>query len=174
MTSSKAEQLNKLLELIGGTSLEGGSFPELCTAIVSRKNKERALEFSRTDYSERLVLLPQCLRSTEKCAADERSAEYFCKKCRSCKIADIMDRVDELGYMGARILKGGSAVSRLLEELRPKAALGVACSFEGALGMLECERRGVIVQFVPLLRDGCADTDVDLGEVLDVMEFKQP
>ena len=85
-----------------------------------------------------------------------------------------MERAEQLGYAGVKILKGGSAVAKLIEEMKPKAVLGVACNFEGALGILECERKGVIVQFVSLLRDGCADTDVELDEVFEMMEFKQP
>jgi len=172
--ASQAEKLNKLFELLGGQAIEGGSLAELYSAITSRKNKEHALKFSQTKYSERVILVPQCLRSTDKCAAEEHSAEYVCKKCRACKIAEVVERAEQLGYAGVKILKGGSAVAKLIEEMKPKAVLGVACNFEGALGILECERKGVIVQFVSLLRDGCADTDVELDEVFEMMEFIQP
>ncbi len=174
VTSDKAEKFNKLMELLGGTSPEGGSLTELYPAITSRKNKKYALAFSRSEFHVRLVLVSQCLRSTEKCEAEQRGALYVCKGCGACKIAAIIERAEELGYMGVKILKGGSAVTRILEELKPRAVLGVACSFEGALGMLECERLGVTVQFVSLLRDGCADTDVVLDEVFKAMEFRQP
>lgn len=161
------------MELLGGASAGGESLTDLYPAIISRKNKEYALEYSRAEYQERIVFVPQCLRSTERCAAEERAAEYVCKRCGACKIAAIIERAEELGYKEVRILKGGSAVARLLKDLRPKAVLGVACSFEGALGMLQCERLGIPVQCVSLLRDGCADTDVDLDEVLETMEFRQ-
>ena len=172
--SNKAENLNRLMELLGDAAADGTSLAELCPAITSRKNKENALAFSRSEFHERLVLVPQCLRSTQECEAEERAAEYVCKRCRACKIADVVDRAEELGYMGVKILKGGSAVARLVEELKPRAVLGVACSLEGALGILECGRLRVAVRFVSLLRDGCADTDVDLDEVLETMEFRQP
>ncbi len=174
VTSDRAEKLNKLMELLGDTSREGGPLTELYPAITSRKNKEYALAFSRSEFSERLVLLPQCLRSTQECAAEEHGAQYVCKRCGACKVAEIIERAEELGYMGVRIVKGGSAVARVLEELKPRAVLGVACSFEGALGMLECERLDVAIQFVSLMRDGCSDTDVDLKEVFETMEFRQP
>jgi hypothetical protein len=170
----KAGRLNKLLELLDSGPADGGSLPELCRAIASRKNKEHALDFARTPYSERMVFVPQCLRAVGRCRAEERAAEYVCGSCGECKIAAVVERAGRLGYMGVRILKGGSAVSRVLDELRPAAVLGVACGFEGAVGMLECERQGIAVQFVPLLRDGCADTDVDIGDVLDAMEFTRP
>lgn len=172
--SEKSEKLNRLMELLGNAAEEGGSFAEVCKALSIRKNKENALAFSQTDYHERIVLVPQCLRSTSDCKAEEEAAEYRCAKCGACKIASIVRRAEELGYQGVHILKGGSAISRLLEELKPRAILGVACNFEGALGILECERNGVVVQFVPLLNDGCADTDVELDEVLEVLEFRQP
>ncbi|MHC5036508.1 MAG: DUF116 domain-containing protein [Planctomycetota bacterium] len=172
--SDDADRLNKLLSLIGSSSKEGSSLPEFCTAITFRKNKEYALLFSRTKYTERIVFLPQCLRAIGQCEAEERAAEYVCQRCGGCKIAEIIDRAESLGYMDVKILKGGSAVGRLLDELKPKGLLGVACSFEGSIGMLECERKGVAVQFIALLRDGCADTDVDLDEVFETMEFQQP
>ena len=173
MPDDKASKLNRLLELLGGDTGDGGSITDLCAAITSRKNKEQALPFSAVPYAERLVILPHCLRATASCAAEERSAEYVCAKCRSCKIAEISEKAEALGYLGVRILKGGSAVASVLKDVKPRAVLGVACNFEGALGALECERQGIAVQFVGLARDGCADTDVDVQEVLQTLEFRQ-
>ncbi len=154
--------------------MKDGSIAELCAGITSRKNREHALPFAKTEYRDRIVFLPQCLRATGKCAARERAAEYSCAKCRSCKIAEIVERAEGLEYRAVRILKGGSALPGILKEERPAAVLGVACSLEGALGSLECERAGIPVQFIPLLRDGCADTDVDLDRVLETLEFRTP
>lgn len=170
---AKREELTQRLKLFDGMLHEGATFAELCEAVTARRNKEYAVPFSRTEFRDRLVLLPQCLRSTDNCAAEERAAEYVCARCRSCKIADIVDRAEQLGYRGARILKGGSAIARILEEVAPKAVLGVACKLEGALGMLECEKAGIAVQFVPLLRDGCADTDADIAEIMEMLEFRR-
>lgn len=171
--NEKAEKLNRLLELLGGSAGEGGSMTELCAAITARKNKEQAAAFAKIPYSERLVFVPHCLRATGTCQAEEKSAEYICAKCRACKIAEIVEKAEQLGYLGVKILKGGSAVSTILKNVKPGAVMGVACSFEGALGTLECERTGAPTQFVSLLRDGCADTDVDLTEVFETMEFLQ-
>ncbi|MBN1355676.1 DUF116 domain-containing protein [bacterium] len=171
--TGKREDLTRRIQLLDGALAEGVSFVEICEAVTSRKNKEYAVPFSRTEFHERLVLLPQCLRSTENCVAEEKSAEYVCARCRSCKIAQIIDRAEELGYLGVRILKGGSAVAHILAEVAPRAVLGIACMFEGAIGILECEKAGIAVQFIPLLRDGCADTDVDITEVLEIMGFQR-
>ena len=167
--SDAAEKLGQLFKLLGGDALEGNSLTDLCEAVTAGKNEQHAERYARTPYTARIVLVPQCLRATGRCKAVEQAAEYVCKKCRACKIADILDEAERLGFMGVKILKGGAAVTRLLEELRPGAVLGVACSFEGTLGVLECERKGAAVQFVPLARDGCADTDVVLDTVLEAM-----
>ena len=171
--NEKTEKMNRLLELLGGGPGEGNSMTEMCAAITARKNKEQAAAFSKIPYSERLVFVPHCLRATGTCQAEEKAAEYICYKCRACKIAEIVEKAEQLGYLGVKILKGGSAVSTALKNIKPKAVLGVACSFEGALGTLECERAGAVTQFVALQRDGCADTDVDLSEVFETMEFLQ-
>jgi len=171
--SDQMEKLGQLLQMLGSGALKGGSLSELCTAITVQKNEEYAEAYAESDYGGRIVLLPQCLRCTARCKAVEQGVEYVCKKCGACKIAEIIAEAERLGYMGVKILKGGAAVARLLKEVRPKAVLGVACGFEGAIGMLECERVGIAVQFVSLARDGCADTDVDLDAVFEAMGIRK-
>jgi len=168
-----AKGIARLMSLMGGAvNVEDVDFEALCRDLISRKNQEHAEAFARSDFSRRMVFLPQCIRCTAKCQAHEEGAEHVCVECGSCKAGDIVRRGADLGYLGVRILKGGSAVARLVDELKPGAVLGVACHFEGALGILECERLGIPVQCVSLLRDGCADTDVDLEEVLQLMNRK--
>ena len=165
------KSIARLMSLMGGKlDVEDVDFPALCQDLIVRKNAEHAAAYAAVPYSRRLVFLPQCIRCTEKCRAHEKGAEHVCAECGACKAGDIVRRGGELGYLGVRILKGGSAVARVVDELRPGAVLGVACHFEGALGILECERLGIPVQCVPLLRDGCADTDVELAKVLEFMD----
>ncbi len=173
--NDKAEKLNRLFEMLSHEARqEGVSMPELCRAIVSRKNTDNAAAFSKAPYAQRLVLVPQCLRVLGKCRAEERAYEYLCARCGACAANAIHAKAVALGYAAVKMLKGGSAVIRLLDEHKPQAVLGVACAFESAIGMLECERRGVAVQSVLLSRDGCADTAVDLADVFETMEFIQP
>jgi hypothetical protein len=171
----KAEKLNRFFEMLGtGSRQEGVATPELCKAIVSRKNTENALAFSKVPFAERMVFVPHCMRVVGTCKAAEKAYEYVCARCGACPTAAILAKAEALGYGPVKMLKGGSAVMRLLDEHQPKAVLGVACGFEGALGVMECERRGIAVQSVPLLRDGCADTTVGLADVFEMMEFAQP
>ena len=171
---SSLANLAKLAGLLGTKVLAGGDIAGACARFAEKKNREHARAFAAVPFAERIVFVPQCLRATGRCRAEEKGAEYVCTRCGGCSVAAISRRAMELGYMGLKILKGGSAVARHVEKMKPKAVLGLACQYEGALGIFECERLGVAVQFVPLLRDGCADTDVELNEVIKVLEMSAP
>ncbi len=169
----KAEEMNKLLRWIGDEAGPGdeSNFGELCRAVSVRKNREHARRFAAVPFAERIVLLPQCLRRIGTCKAKETARGYECAGCGACPAGRILNEAKRLGYKGVHMLKGGRAIGALLAEEKPRAVLGVACEYEGALGILECERAGCAVQFVPLSRDGCAETDVDLSEVMSLMSF---
>lgn len=171
---SSLANLAKLAGLLGTKVLAGGDIAGACIKFAEKKNREHAKAFAAVPFAQRIVFAPQCLRAIGRCKAEEKGAEYICKLCGACKVAAISKRAAELGYMGLKILKGGSAVARHVEKLKPQAVLGLACQYEGALGIFECERLGVAVQFVPLARDGCADTDVEFGKVLAVLEMAVP
>ena len=138
-------------------------------ALTDKKNRQMSEAFSAIPYSERIVLVPHCMRNNKRCKAKEMGSYYICVECGACKIGNISKKSKELNYKALYILKGGKAVKKLVEELKPKATLGVACHFEGVLGMQESEKHGLVVQFVPLTKDGCVDTDVNLEEVFKAL-----
>ena len=170
--SPTAKEMNELLRWIGETPESGESnFDELCRAVAVRKNKEHALRFAAVPFARRIVLVPQCLRKLGACKAKETARGYECAGCMACPAGRIHREASRLGYRGVFMLKGGRAIAGLIAREQPEAVVGIACDYEGALGMLQCERVGAAVQFVPLSRDGCSDTDVDLDEVMSVLEF---
>jgi hypothetical protein len=166
--------LEAIIARLGGSDEEGQETVELLAAAALKKNRENALAYLRTPYAGRAVFVPQCLRSTDACQADEHGNEFLCARCGACKIAEIARRAEELGYIGVRILKGGSTLVKFVKETKPKAVLGVSCSMEGVMGIIACARAGVPAFCVPLVRAGCSDTDVDLGDVLAAMEAILP
>jgi hypothetical protein len=131
--------------------------------IAARKNKQFGKAFRAVPFWKRVIFLPQCLRNLERCKAKEVGVEFICGKCGKCKVFFILKRADELGYLGVFVLK-------ILKRIKPKAVVGVACYYEGRLGFEECSKAKLPAQFVPLLRDGCANTDVVLDDVFKIME----
>jgi hypothetical protein len=134
---------------------------ELFQLYVEAKNRSMIESFAATPYSERVVLLPQCLRAKD-CPAEIGKYGYECQQCGRCSVAKIVQMTKDLGYKGTFILPGGSLAKKILVELKPKASLGVACSKELVMGSYLCEKVGIIGQGVNLLKDGCINTIVDM------------
>ncbi len=143
---------------------------ELFELYVKTKNTASRQKFATTPYSERILLLPQCLRSKD-CPAELKEHGYECQGCGRCNIKDVIDQTKRLGYKHVYILPGGSIVKKIFDKEKPKACLGVACLKELMLGSFICEKLGVIGQGVALLRDGCVNTTVDWKVVGDALRL---
>ncbi|MBO7431294.1 MAG: DUF116 domain-containing protein [Elusimicrobia bacterium] len=140
--------------------------------FIDKKNSSMSGKFKSIPVSERIVLLPHCMRNTKQCKATDEGTYYSCVKCGGCKIAQIQKLADELGYKKVYIMKGGKAIHNILVEQKIKAVVAVACHFEGAQGIKMTDSLKVTAQFIPLLKDGCCDTDVDVESVKKIMEQK--
>jgi len=134
---------------------------------TDEKNKKNIIRFQSIPSEKKIILVPQCLRNISKCKAKEFGSYYLCMKCRGCKITDIVKAAEKSGYIGVKILKGGSTVKKIISESKPEGILGVACYFEGAQGVKECEKHGICVYFYPLSKDGCESTDLELEGLLN-------
>jgi hypothetical protein len=164
--------LQKLEQLAAKMGVEE---KELFQIYVRTKNSASRQKFVATPYSERVLLLPQCLRAPD-CAAELKEYGYECQRCGKCTITRIIDQAEKLGYKHVYIIPGGSIVKKIFAEEKPKACLGVACLKELMLGSFICEKLGIIGQGVALLRDGCINTCVDWKVVTNTLRlgFKLP
>lgn len=143
---------------------------ELFQLYVETKNKASREEFASTPYTERILFLPQCLRSKD-CPAELTEYGYKCQECGNCRIERVIQEAKRLGYKDVFILPGGSVVNRIFAKTKPNACLGVACLKELMLGSFACEKFGIAGQGVPLLKDGCVNTEVDWRILKDCMHL---
>jgi hypothetical protein len=127
---------------------------------VEAKNNAGRDRFAKTIYSERILLLPQCLRSRD-CPAKPSEYGYQCINCGRCKLGLLIIEAEALGYKKAMIISGGSIVPKALIRLKPKVCLAAGCLKELVMGSFVCEKFGIVGQGLPLLRDGCLETDLD-------------
>ncbi len=128
-------------------------------------------KFRSIPYKDRIVLLPQCLRSLD-CPIKFSSIEGAqCAKCGRCKVVKIVKRAEDLGYKGTYIAPGGGFVKRILKKIKPSGVLGIGCAYEVNWGMLEVSSKGIPCQGVIILRDGCVETDLDMDSVFERMEM---
>jgi hypothetical protein len=89
-----------------------------------------------------------------------------------CAIRVLRQAAEAQGYKGVCVAPGGSMVLRFIEQTAPEAIVAVACQKElelGVSGVAELVGTGRIerplVCVVPLSRDGCVDTEVDMEAV---------
>jgi len=139
-------------------------------AYTEKQNKVQQKSFAQIPFEKRLVFAPHCMRNTAVCIAEEKDSHYICKECGGCKMNDISKLVKKLGYGGLYILKGGRAIVKIINEQKPQAIVGIACFYEGEQAFKVTEDINVIVQFVPLTKDGCAATDTDMAEVEKILK----
>ena len=75
-----------------------------------------------------------------------------------------------LGYT-VFIAPGGSLVKRMVKKYKPKAVIGVGCPPEINEGSALMEAYGIPVLSVPLTKDGCVNTCVDIDELLEALHL---
>jgi len=143
---------------------------ELLQLYVDTKNNASKKKFATASYSERILLLPQCLRSRD-CHAELKEYGYECVECGKCGILEITHQAKKLGYKDVFIMPGGSVATKILNKEKPKACLGVSCLKELVLGGFVCEKLGVVAQGIALLRDGCVETAVNWKKVNNVLRL---
>lgn len=122
--------------------------------------------FRSIPYAERVILLPQCLRSNRCRASRKKYGILVCEECRQkrddgneCPIPDMVSVAEEIGYKEAYIFTGGSGIVPFFKERGiPEGVVAVACEMEIREGIEKMRELGVPCQVICLLHDGCAET----------------
>ena len=148
---------------------------ELAEEIVRRTETDRRfLEFAMvvcgneiwrevvaaTPYNRRLLLLPQCLKSTENCRAEIDQLGLICAGCQSCQLDSFLQKAESLGY-ATLVAEGTTVAVNLVQEGAVDAVIGVSCMSVLQKSFEPVSRAAVPVIGIPLLFEGCAETDVD-------------
>lgn len=118
-------------------------------------------------FNKRLLLLPQCLKHSESAPFDEYG--LLCKHCGRCVIDSLSRHAEDLGY-AVLIAEGSPMVMALIEAGQVEGIIGVSC-----LSVLErvfpyMEAGAVPGIAVPLLRDGCQDTQFDVDWITEILD----
>lgn len=145
---------------------------QIYKAFTDKQNKSQKKKFAAVPFNKRIVFAPHCMRNSAVCTAEEKDSYYICRECGGCTIGKISRLVKELGYMGLFTVKGGRTLTKLTGEYKPEAVVGIACYYEGELGFNLFKNSGIIVQYIPLTKDGCAGTDADIKMIEAVLSQK--
>jgi len=124
---------------------------------------------------ERILLLPHCLRQSSSCRASYNQEGLQCAACNTeCVVNILRGAALEAGYKGVCVAPGGHLALKYVQEKKPRAIVAVACEkelregVEGVKDLAELIELPVIV-IIPLVKDGCIDTEVDVQAALDVI-----
>jgi geranylgeranyl diphosphate synthase, type II len=139
-------------------------------AMVSLSNEYWLNAFASIPFSRRLLLLPHCLRSSTSCKATYSDDNLIGIHCSLCPIGNIQAQAGKLGYKIA-IAEGITSVSMRALEGDADAILGVACLDSLEKSYSRVAEWGIPHQAIPLLTNGCVDTQVDLPELMRMLSL---
>lgn len=135
--------------------------------LHNQLNRER---FSRLPMKDRMVFLPQCLRSIE-CPSNLSTEGLVCKRCMRC---DIGRSIDELESHGCKVyvVPGSTFVKRLVKKYRPRGIVGVGCLMEVKEGLEMTDRMDLPAMGVVTTKDGCIETTLDWPTLIEVATLR--
>jgi geranylgeranyl diphosphate synthase, type II len=113
-----------------------------------------------TPFNRRLLLLPQCLKNNSNCSAVIDQLGLICAGCQRCQIDSILQKAESLGY-ATLVAEGTTVAVSLVQEGTIDAVIGVSCMSVLQKSFEPVSRAAVPVIGIPLLFEGCAETDVD-------------
>lgn len=160
------------LEKYAGTILEKSAIDQqyLEFIIVLLGNEIWRKTVAATPFNRRLLLLPQCLKSTLNCKAEIDNLGLICAGCKSCPIDSILNVANSLSYT-TLVAEGTTVAIGLVEEGSVDAVIGVSCMPVLQRSFEPVTRAAVPAIGLPLLYDGCENTDLDYSWLM--VELKQ-
>lgn len=127
--------------------------------------------------SQRVLLLPHCLRPSQTCPGKYSKQGLECPEdcAEDCTIGRLRRTALSLGYKGVCIAPGGRLAMNYIKEKSPKGIVAVACQKEleeGIHGVRELsgsDKLMPLMVIIPLVKDGCVDTEVDEEQALKMI-----
>jgi hypothetical protein len=127
--------------------------------------------------SQRILLLPHCLRPSQTCLGKYTKQGLECLEdcAEDCTIGRLRRAALRLGYKGVCIAPGGRLAVGYVKENSPKGIVAVACQKEleeGIHGVRELSGSDELtlpIVVIPLTKDGCVDTEVDEEQALKIV-----
>jgi geranylgeranyl pyrophosphate synthase len=122
-------------------------------------------------FHRRIFLLPQCLRNAEDCKAQVDEFGLLCEECGGCVIGPLQQEAENLGMMSL-VAEGSTVVGGIIENGGADAVIGVSClnALEKAFPYMV--NHAVPGMAVPLLCDGCINTQVDAEMVREMLHLR--
>lgn len=131
-------------------------------------------KFTEIPYSERILLLPHCLRKSSICKAVSDENGLKCLECNDeCQVNILRKAAISAGYRGVCIAPGGSLALKYVQKTNPRAITAVACDkelkegIENVKELIDGKETSLpLIDVIPLTKEGCIDTEVEIEKAL--------
>lgn len=153
-------------EFLQGENSEFAPYRDWLCVILN--NEVWRGEFEKIPHSLRVLILPQCLRNRKSCKASFDKFGLLCAMCGACKIDELQSFADTLDCVSL-VSDSTTMVEKLVEEGKVSALVGVSCMASLEKSFPRVLKKGIPSIAIPLLRGGCADTDVDSDWVREAL-----
>lgn len=150
-------------------------------SIVFKKHREELVRFyievnnisiqsgnKKYDKDDILILLPHCLQYSE-CPYKITRTINNCKRCGKCSIGKLSEIGCEKGLQ-VRVVTGGTAARNIVEKLKPKIILSVACERDLLSGIVDVKKIPVLGVLNKRPNGPCFNTTVDLDKIEEKLE----
>jgi hypothetical protein len=135
--------------------------------MVSLKNISNRNSFKKTE--KRMIIAPHCMRHID-CPASSKRTGIQCVSCGKCVFTRLREDAPKYGY-DLYIVTGSSFVKHVLKEKNYDAALLIACDYELNKVMMGLKGKKLVTYGVPMLNDGCFNTEVEYEKVIETLEI---
>lgn len=170
----EAKYLAEKLQVPQLTGVSNSASIEIVKDIMDNyaENLSNKNEFLKT--KKRALFLPHCSRKymDNRCQAtfDTETASYKCMHCSpDCKINQATTLGEKKGYT-VYILPGGSGIEKIMKTKKHDGVVGVACCDEIKLGRNYLKTINIPTQGVPLVKNGCCNTNFNMKILESVLE----
>ncbi len=116
-----------------------------------------------------LVLIPHCIQK-HTCKLKVTNEVKNCKVCGLCNVGDLV-RLNEKTGVNVFIATGGTLARKKIIETKPKAVVAVACERDLTSGIQDIKHIPVVGVFNKRPNGPCFDTNIDIKEVEDAINF---
>jgi geranylgeranyl diphosphate synthase, type II len=137
-------------------------------AMVALSNEFWRPHFESIPFDRRLFLLPHCLSDRKTCQGSYDSVGLNCAGCGNCDIDALKRQAETLGYTVV-VAEGTSSVLMKIVDGEADAIFGVACLDSLEKSFERIVELGVPHLAEPLLKNGCLNTEADLGRIRELL-----
>lgn len=121
------------------------------------------------DPEDILILIPHCIQKSN-CKFRVTSNIDNCARCGLCNICELVGLKEKRG-VNVFVATGGTLARKIIIDNRPKAVIAIACERDLTSGVQEVSNIPVLGVFNKRPNGPCVDTNLDINEVEDAINF---